>query len=1108
MQFRLTVLASRSGQAAARPCDVLVTAPPGTALAAVTDSLVSTAAAAAAAQGSPGTDVPHESVPVYAGAERLDPHRQVLGEPPLIDGAVLSLYAPAAPVPVSAYGAAKARLHVVSGPDSGGVHLLRGGRVRLGRSAEADVALDDPDVSRLHCTITVTDSGAVTVSDLGSTNGTTVDGSVVDGTPALLPPGAVLRLGESAVRLAGPGPAGLPPLVPTAPDGEGQLRLAAEPADGSEPERPPAARPPGGRLTASAPLSPGQPDGSVGSALDTPVRGTPVGSTPSTPSTPSAPVGGAEPPPGPPGTQEPAVPTHHYAPGGPFPGSEGTRGAEPAGLAGPAPLDEEEGRRRRRGRGISAWARRLTTPRDGPAGPGSPYGYDETAGDDGPGGPAGPGALAGPAGPGGPVAPAGADERWPDPAAVLLTTLGPGPRLWERGPDHPEALTVRLGSAHRSDGSGEPVTVGLREAGGLGLAGPRARLAGMARSLLAQLTALHAPSDLEIVLIAADRARDVESRVAEWAWLGWLPHLRPARGQDCRLLVAYDREQAAARTAELVRRLDEAVPAPDPAAAAASAADLAPASAPFSGPRTVLVVDGDPGSAALRESVARLVSAGAAAGIHVLALAETAPATPSSPLDVTVEAACTASPPFRECRTLALLSGAVATAVQIVRLGAPAAPGGASRGTIAAMEGVSAAWAERVARALAPLREPESRGAGGARGHRAASVALPQSCRLLDELGLARATPVAVLARWSASERGATPRPEGRAPFVLGAGAQGPVGADLAVARGHALVTGPAGSGRTELLRALAASLAAGERPDRLGLVLVDGSGEARDGGLRACAELPHAGPYLTAGDPVRMREFAQSLSAELKRRAELIGERGTYDEYVRASAAAPPARRVVAPRRPSDDAERAPESAEETAAPAGPLPRLVVLVDDFDTLVDPALGNPGRPASGSVVRALESVAREGARLGVHLVTASARPERTGRTAVDQGAVIRVELTGREDEPIPGRGIVRLPGGVVTAFQAGRVTGRIPRTATLRPTVVPLDWARSGDPPTRRPVRELGNGPTDLALLASAMDRAARTLGVPDFRTGGGLRAQAPEPRPEPSASERSRTMG
>ncbi|MYS42775.1 cell division protein FtsK, partial [Streptomyces sp. SID5998] len=79
-------------------------------------------------------------------------------------------------------------------------------------------------------------------------------------------------------------------------------------------------------------------------------------------------------------------------------------------------------------------------------------------------------------------------------------------------------------------------------------------------------------------------------------------------------------------------------------------------------------------------------------------------------------------------------------------------------------------------------------------------------------------------------------------------------------------------------------------------------------------------------------------------------------------------------------------------------------------------------------------------------------------------------------EPAPGRGRLTGPDGRVTPFQGGRVTGRIPRTATQRPTVVPLEWQRMGDPPARRPVRELGNGPTDLALLASALERAAREV--------------------------------
>ncbi|MEU3501470.1 hypothetical protein ABZ726_12080, partial [Streptomyces hundungensis] len=71
------------------------------------------------------------------------------------------------------------------------------------------------------------------------------------------------------------------------------------------------------------------------------------------------------------------------------------------------------------------------------------------------------------------------------------------------------------------------------------------------------------------------------------------------------------------------------------------------------------------------------------------------------------------------------------------------------------------------------------------------------------------------------------------------------------------------------------------------------------------------------------------------------------------------------------------------------------------------------------------------------------------------------------------------PDGASVPFQGGRVTGRIPRTATQRPTVVVLEWERMGDPPARRPVRELGNGPTDLALLASALDRAASLVNAP-----------------------------
>ncbi|MFV0135692.1 FtsK/SpoIIIE domain-containing protein [Streptomyces sp. HMX87] len=1500
MQIRLTVvdpLRPSSAAGSAAGCDVLVTAPAGTALAAVASALAS------ALPGGDGSASGSGSVVLYAGERRLDAQRCTLGEPPLIDGAVLSLGAPGEPEPHPEADDAPAQLHVVAGPDAGGVHLLHGGQIRLGRSAGADVALDDPDVSRFHCAVTVAADGHVSVADLGSTNGTTLDGARVGDRPVRFAPGALLRIGESALRLvAGRGSE----RVVTTPDGEGHVRVAV-PAGGSGaapartdhavsgPAGPggPAAyggedgrggrgahgaedgragpgthrsedghrgssaygseddhrgpgthgsedghRSPGTHGSEDGHRSPGThgsedghrgpgthggpnahgggdarggPSALVGSGTqvgpgarggpearggqeahregqearggpevhDGPgarerreaheggreVRGTPHaygsagwGSADASPGArdhgaPQAPLvpgqGGAPTIETHGGTRPPAAaPTATPLAGtGDHPSASGA-GAADATHAGPPPATDSgdsvagsgTGRRkgtpvrgtdapqgvRRRG-GLTAWARRLTGGRGEPGAAGRPAYDAEPAGD-----PAAEATVTAPPTP----------ERWPDPAALLLTALGPGPRLWERGPGHPEALTVRLGTADRVAPGGSsplpavPVTAGLREAGALGLAGPRERLSGLARAVLAQLAALHSPDVLEIVLISTDRARPVQERTAEWSWLGWLPHLRPGHGQDCRLLLAHDREQAAARVQELVRRLEdhladarsgrprpatpahtvpaaraggplpgtagtaahgtaghgtaahstaghgtaapgaaagtaEAAGSPTPATPAlgasasaapgysaptasrptptAGGASASPAPAPratppapptsgapgsaapvpgvpdsgttgaaaptpgasgaaapvlgsaarwavagpglpaapaghyphtpatedaagtvrrpswaradgdsgepagFAGPYTVVVVDGDPGGADVREAVARLAVEGPRAGIHLVCLAETPAASPASPVTETYEAACAVSPVFRECGAVALLSGDVATALRLLRVaraGAPGTdaprPGPVGHGTLGTVDAVSQPWAERFARALAPLR-PE--GTLGQR-HPRVSAPLPRTARLLDELGLARATPASLMARWADAADDTTAL-GGRAHGVLGAGPRGPVTVDLAAEGPHLLIEGPPGSGRTELLRALVASLASAERPDRLGVVLIDGrdgvgTGGAVGEGLRSCTDVPHVTTHLTANDPVRMREFAQSLSAELKRRAELLG-RSDFTEWhtgrevsgrmvaqrtagartrtgtsTNSSAsstsstsglsgttgAAPATGPAVAPAHtadtgatpstapttptgppspgaadldapPSSTLRLRPGAARRRAEAAPPLPRLVVVVDDLDALVTPALGSPGRPAAGSVMRALEAVAREGERLGVHLVAAATPGGRTAQTEPARRAALRVTLdtpVPGPDEPAPGRGRLTVPDGRVIPLQAGRVTGRIPRTATLRPTVVPLEWHRMGDPPTRRPVRELGNGPTDLALLASALERAAREV--------------------------------
>ncbi|MER8185418.1 FtsK/SpoIIIE domain-containing protein [Kitasatospora sp. NPDC094015] len=919
MQIRLTVLRPRSGPAGAGAAtDVLVTAPAGTTLGALAGAL----AGAAGVRGPRSATHVH----LYAGARRIE-EQALLGHPPLIDGAVLSLGEPDPDADAAGdESPAGAELRVVGGPDAGGVHRLHGEEIRIGRSSEADVPLDDPDVSRLHLSLHLAADGRATVRDLGSTNGTRLDGRFLRGEAADLADGGLVRLGESTVQLtraatAEPGE----PARPLVPDGEGHLGLAA---------RPPAR--PGTGAPAPAPV--------------------------------------AEPP------------------------SSGGRARALLSLRRSRAAAEPE-------RADAAQQHAAAVHRQ---------------------------ALA-------------QRERWPDPAALLLTALGPGPRLWERAPGHPDALTLRLGTTDRPAGPGTapgavlpavPVTVGLQTAGSLGLAGPRPRLTALARALIAQLAALHPPSGLNLVLVAAD-----EEAAAEWAWAQWLPHLRPMHGQACRLLVGVGPEQTNARLTEL-------------------------ATATARPPATVVLVDGDPGTAAGREALALLLRQGPALGVHALVLAEQPDELPAG-LGAT-----------------ARITGEVGTLLSVDRPGA----GGRELVEEVALDAVSAVWADRLARVLAPLREaaPVARGP------------LPASLRLLDLLGLDSVTPAKVSTRWSE-----LPLSAGAAGALLGTARGGePCTVDLAdpelaAARTggpHLLVGGGPGAGKTELLRTLIASLAVAERPERLRLMVIEGRavGTGEASGLAGCTELPHVSDHLNAAtDPRRALLTAESLLDELAHRAEVLGELGfaawhAARPFARTPAlvasggagAAGPGARVVEPR-------RAPGTAPAAPAADGPPPaRLIVVVDDYDALLAPT-----SPAGRPLARALAEVAARGGRLGVHLIAATGAPELTAGTEVDEAALLRIALrtdqTAESDllidlpdaaalpEDTPGRGYLRRPDGAVTAFQAARVSGRIPRTATLRPTVVAVDPAQLGEPPTRRPVRELGNGPTDLALLASALQRAA-----------------------------------
>lgn len=91
-------------------------------------------------------------------------------------------------------------LRVVAGRDMlRYVTLNADDEVLVGRDEDGGLVLSDPSVSRRHARVRCSDTGVVTVADLGSTNGTAVNGKLVEQSP--LQAGDHLEVGAVSLRL-------------------------------------------------------------------------------------------------------------------------------------------------------------------------------------------------------------------------------------------------------------------------------------------------------------------------------------------------------------------------------------------------------------------------------------------------------------------------------------------------------------------------------------------------------------------------------------------------------------------------------------------------------------------------------------------------------------------------------------------------------------------------------------------------------------------------------------------------------------------------------------------------------------------------------------------
>ncbi|WP_392973292.1 FtsK/SpoIIIE domain-containing protein [Streptomyces sp. LN245] len=653
----------------------------------------------------------------------------------------------------------------------------------------------------------------------------------------------------------------------------------------------------------------------------------------------------------------------------------------------------------------------------------------------------------------------------PDPATVLSLGTGPRTRLWERRRTDADHLLLRVGTGrmpsevvlddpeqddHKRQVTWNiedtPVALPLAERGVVGIAGPGDSAQALGRWAVAQTAVLHSPLDVQFYVLTENSGQD------SWDWVRWLPHSRPAGAQDANVLIGTDAETVGARIGELTQLLD----------ARQKAARQNGNKASFSDPDIVVVWDG---SRRLRSmpGVVRLLREGPAMAMYAICLdaeerflpgecqaiviAEPKPeehAGAQAPVR-TASAAPGGFPSFHAWHATETDGSASGTS-KALELRLRVQQTGVARVRDVRPDFVSAAWCSRLARALSALRDISGE---------TEDSALPGASRLLDVLQLEPPTGDAISARWRMGGQSTT--------AVIGESYDGPFGIDMRRDGPHGLIAGTTGSGKSELLQTIVASLAVANTPENMTFVLVDYKGGSA---FKDCVKLPHTVGMVTDLDAHLVERALESLGAELKRREHILAAADAKDieDY-------------------QDLVRRDPSHA--------PVPRLLIVIDEFASMVRDL---------PDFVTGLVNIAQRGRSLGIHLLLATQRPSGVVSPEIRANTNLRIALrvtdggessdvidspeAGHISKSTPGRAYVRLGHASLVPFQSGRVGGRRPGAAdpaALAPWAGPLGWTDLGRAALVKPKAEQREEEeiTDLKVLVDAVREANHSLGIP-----------------------------
>ncbi|WP_030160092.1 type VII secretion protein EccC [Streptomyces sp. NRRL S-244] len=452
-----------------------------------------------------------------------------------------------------------------------------------------------------------------------------------------------------------------------------------------------------------------------------------------------------------------------------------------------------------------------------------------------------------------------ADVLNPPPYALYDIVRDPA-RLWERRRVDADFLRVRVGTgempvrdlkigqqgssvltppdrfmlneassltARFRTGTELPLTVPLDRIGDISVVGPREDCLRVARALLVQTAAMHAPDDVAIALAVPGE------RLADWEWAKWMPHLLDTEQLDGPVAarrIAPSPEQLAHRLgAELRRRASYA---------AEVRRGLSGKDALSMTSRLLVVADGH------GEDAVELPRPDDAVGLRemgvtVLHLLEQRIQEPGHVgVRITVEGSEVIIEDLREAEPIS------------------------AHGTV---DEAGIPFAEGLARMLAPLRlSAES----------LIDAPLSGPVDFADLLGIDDVARLDLQSMWAPrGERAYLRVPIGisdsREPVLLDLKESSELGMGP-----HGLCVGATGSGKSELLRTLVLALVATHPPEDLALVLVDYKGGAT---FAPFADLPHVAGVITnlENQAGLVERVHASLAGEVKRRQQVLKDAG-----------------------------------------------------------------------------------------------------------------------------------------------------------------------------------------------------------------------------------------